>query len=564
MAKRHGTNQTYDKYCYKYSQAHSDVASSAGVRELLTLNRIIHANFPRLEFGMVLDHAMRYHNSYVTTMVNIREGRRLVIQVVPIHSVRDTFSQFSRSRRYHAESSDKTTHEAQSRTGTHGAGDSSIVTADSSGVRLADTRADGLELVAFSQIQIDDTLRTILMAEEKLSEFASKLESASDQAEAAETAAASASALGNETLETLSTLLGKLAAAKMSATRARETFGSLSESVSCTDLTKARTDGAHLKHGAVEAMLSMESVRVALRRIDQGELAIQGANKNESREQGKHRQGPTPSETTYTRMTNKVKPVVSWECGGNHYASENPACKEKLRKKIRQRKGSAKGDSTNRESKSQTPHRGGGDAAPVTSSDTASGSSRLKTNVSEVFWGDASDLINTAMSLTFYSGATTDIKMAVNGEPHDGHYALIDDVAQRSVIGLPTYVGVANKIGVKVEVQPLSDGEPTAHAFGTSDNHSTPESIIGRAIIPIPVSRGAFVPASVLVVDGECGIIPLRPGLGGEAEATAREHAARRDARLQPFGRSREKGVAHWPVTRSRPVVHLRERPVTG
>ena len=29
-----------------------------------------------------------------------------------------------------------------------------------------------------------------------------------------------------------------------------------------------------------------------------------------------------------------------------------------------------------------------------------------------------------------------------------------------------------------------------------------------------------------------CGIIPLRPGLGGEAEANAREHAARRDARL--------------------------------
>ena len=62
----------------------------------------------------------------------------------------------------------------------------------------------------------------------------------------------------------------------------------------------------------------------------------------------------------------------------------------------------------------------------------------------------------------------------------------------------------------------------------------------------------------------QCGIIPLRPGLGGEAEANAREHAARRDARLQPFGRAREKGVAHWPVTCSRPVVHERERPVTG
>ena len=54
-----------------------------------------------------------------------------------------------------------------------------------------------------------------------------------------------------------------------------------------------------------------------------------------------------------------------------------------------------------------------------------------------------------------------------------------------------------------------------------------------------------------------CEIIPLRPGLGGEAEATAREHAARRDAQSKPFGRAREKGVAQWPVMRNRPVVHL-------
>ena len=286
MAKRHGTNQTYDKYwseccslCYKFGQAHGDVASSAGVQELVALNCIIHANLRRPEFGVVLDHSMRHPNSYVTTMANIDEGRWLPTQVVFIRSGRDTFSQLSSSRRYHAESSYTTTHEAQSRTGTQGAGDSGIVTADSSGVGLADTSADGTELVAFSQIQIDDTLWRIQKAEEKLSEFASKLENASDQAEAAETAAASASALGNETVETLSTLRGKLGAAKMSETRARESFGSLSELVSRTDVAQARIDGANLKHGGSEAMLSMESVRMALRSIDQGELAIQGANK---------------------------------------------------------------------------------------------------------------------------------------------------------------------------------------------------------------------------------------------------------------------------------------------
>ena len=37
-----------------------------------------------------------------------------------------------------------------------------------------------------------------------------------------------------------------------------------------------------------------------------------------------------------------------------------------------------------------------------------------------------------------------------------------------------------------------------------------------------------------------------------------------RDALIKPIGRAREKGEAHWPVTRSRIVVRERERPVTG
>ena len=103
---------------------------------------------------------------------------------------------------------------------------------------------------------------------------------------------------------------------------------------------------------------------------------------------------------------------------------------------------------------------------------------------------------------------------------------------------------------------------PTPNVHGpenlSASTHSPQES--ARTVQAI---YGAFK-GKTFSGDALRGIILLRPGLGGEAEATAREHAARRDARLQPFGRAREKGVAHWPVTRSRPVVHLQERPVTG
>ena len=37
-----------------------------------------------------------------------------------------------------------------------------------------------------------------------------------------------------------------------------------------------------------------------------------------------------------------------------------------------------------------------------------------------------------------------------------------------------------------------------------------------------------------------------------------------RDALIEPIARAPEKGEAHWLVTRIRPVVCERERPVTG
>ena len=62
----------------------------------------------------------------------------------------------------------------------------------------------------------------------------------------------------------------------------------------------------------------------------------------------------------------------------------------------------------------------------------------------------------------------------------------------------------------------------------------------------------------------DSGIIPLRPGLG--ERRMLRRGSTRRGgiARIDPIRRAREKGEAHWPVTRSRPVLQKRERSVTG
>lgn len=74
MNKRHRPGQSFDRYwaeystlVFKYAQAHGDVATSAGVQELLALNCIIHADLPRSEFGVVLENAMRFQREHTVT-----------------------------------------------------------------------------------------------------------------------------------------------------------------------------------------------------------------------------------------------------------------------------------------------------------------------------------------------------------------------------------------------------------------------------------------------------------------------------------------------------------------
>ena len=83
-----------------------------------------------------------------------------------------------------------------------------------------------------------------------------------------------------------------------------------------------------------------------------------------------------------------------------------------------------------------------------------------------------------------------------------------------------------------------------------------------------PPHRLRGTPRGDICLNGRCGVIPLRPGLSERRRLLEREHAARtrreRDALIEPIGRAREKGEPHWPVTRSRPMVRERERPITG
>ena len=55
---------------------------------------------------------------------------------------------------------------------------------------------------------------------------------------------------------------------------------------------------------------------------------------------------------------------------------------------------------------------------------------------------------------------------------------------------------------------------------------------LGKGVLPAAAYASSTMQQKLAFLKVGCGIIPLRPALGGEVEATARGHAERRDARL--------------------------------
>ena len=108
----------------------------------------------------------------------------------------------------------------------------------------------------------------------------------------------------------------------------------------------------------------------------------------------------------------------------------------------------------------------------------------------------------------------------------------------------------------------LGDGDDLEMEEDAFQTHDTTESFFnsGSTVLTDLWLQGSVANDDVT----RCGIIPLRPGLGERRRLLRGSTRRGRDALIEAIARACEKGEAHWPVTRSRPVVCERERPVTG
>lgn len=64
-------------------------------------------------------------------------------------------------------------------------------------------------------------------------------------------------------------------------------------------------------------------------------------------------------------------------------------------------------------------------------------------------------------------------------------FAIVDGGAQGTVIGLPQHVLLAIQLVTQPSIDKRAPFDPNNHVFGTKENHSRLEVIVGRAVIRI-------------------------------------------------------------------------------
>jgi len=427
--KTHSDKESFDQYWLKYASLVSTYEYNYGKggqskesKELTAYMCVINSRLSRTEFTAVLKDAEEIQRE-----INTKDGRRLVEGHTGPVSARDVLSTTSATRRVPLPADNFVT--------------SMTIEDDSSNIGNA---SNAKELIAQQKGELDDALR--------LADGIQKLvhDTIGDMVENMES---------EERID-------KLKEARTKSTLVLRTIGDIveiSEKIGATQ--KRNPTQVHARRSTTHdtqelPRITMESVRIAFRRLDFGErLSHVGPDK------------PSQSVPTYTAITEGKGPC--WVCKGSHFAFQNPKCKAELAKRRKAENERARGNSQ--------------DAANSQSRD------HVMTGVS---WGETSIIHSkvTLMSLKSFS----DLESLT---------AIIDGGASASGVGWDVYLNICDVIGTKPIILPLNKGDSRYHAFGTPNNCSELQKIVGRSTIPLPLGNGKWAPISALVVQGKVPFI---------------------------------------------------------
>eukprot|EP00171_Calliarthron_tuberculosum_P012260 IDg12260t1 len=260
MVKGHGKSQSFDSYWLEYSilriryaQSHGQVAQSSGVKELLALICVLNARLERTDFSMVCI-TLHLTSARDGLALGPRTSNAITVETSPLEATGESSS--------------------------------------------AQNTQETNEHIARLSLSLKDTRRQIHAVQMLLSSLADELGDLSEV---------------SSFVVQLNAARTKLALADGHVKDAMEKNEQL-EKCNLSTIDENDTQRKIDNRPNTEQIITMESVRVALRRLDFGEKALrQDSSRNGDR-------------TAHSKTTATKKSIKCWECNGPRYAYQKPEC----------------------------------------------------------------------------------------------------------------------------------------------------------------------------------------------------------------------------------------------
>ena len=447
MLKGHGEKQSYDEYwseysslVVKYAYSHGDIAKSPAVQELTALLCVLNARLNRTDFSMVLQAAMTCETKLCMEKPNRMLNSRGGTPTTGPMSARQVLSQVSGRR------------------GSNFEDDSANVTHRGDVPEGSNAKSDARDLIATLSAEFMDMQKRNDAVLEKLTGMLSTLEGVDDS---------------QDLVSDLKEIRVKVNASELS----RKSCVNVVSKLNSVDFESSPS----VKNVTVEndddykPIITMESVRVALRRLDFGDNALSGISTDSAYSSKRSALTILDNDTTRSQLAQQMKGKC-WVCYGNHLAFQNPTCREKLMKM-----------------------RGVASLKSSRDDDAIDDAGRNKPSVSKLSWGEEQDGV-TRSGITMLTKAS----LMVNVENCD---IIVDGGANATVIGWRLYIELCYQLNILPEVYDRQKTDPKFHAFGTKENSSELQEIVGRCNIPVPIGKGRWLGVRALVVNGEVQII---------------------------------------------------------
>ena len=227
-------------------------------------------------------------------------------------------------------------------------------------------------------------------------------------------------------------------------------------------------------------LITLDSVRIVLLNLDDSEEAMR-----------RRYQGNGNNQSTTLMGGPSTTKGKCWICEGDHFAREEPECYKKLLEKYERRRENM----NDKEEEIQ-------ESRPTTKSGTTH---IFHTRLVEKPTDTTPD--QNGFEFSIISKLNENDTNYDKGSKTYSNEIIIDGGAGCTVAGIQQFVSYCDEHNLNPDINYLPRDKQEYHAFGTEDNYSKPERVIGHAYLSISDSQGRYIQIRVKIVDGDVPII---------------------------------------------------------